>query len=156
AVVRDGGTIYIGGQFSQVRGITGAGAPLDAASGALPPSFPKVTGFVHAAISDGAGGWYIGGSFTAVGGSPRSRLAHVASDLSVSAWAPNANNAVYALAVSGSTVYAGGDFTSIGGETRNYIAALDATTGAATAWNPNASSLIHAVAVSGSTVYAGG
>ena len=42
--------------------------------------------------------------------------------------------------VSGSTVYAGGSFTSIGGQARNSIAALDATTGAATSWNPNADS----------------
>ena len=84
---------------------------------------------MYAVASDGAGGWYIGGYFTAVGGLPRSNLAHVASDLSVSAWNPNANGAVYALAVSGSTVYAGGDFTSIGGQARNRIAALDATTG---------------------------
>ena len=41
--------------------------------------------------------------------------------------------------MSGSTVYAGGGFTSIGGQARNSIAALDATTGAATAWDPNAS-----------------
>ena len=73
------------------------------------------------------------------------------------AWNPNANGTVYALAVSGSTVYAGGDFTSIGGQARNRIAALDATTGLATAWNPNANSYrVDALAVSGSTVYAGG
>src|SRR6266568_2684690 len=39
ALVRDGGTIYIGGQFTQVGPATGGGIPLDAASGALPPSF---------------------------------------------------------------------------------------------------------------------
>ncbi|MFH1148976.1 MAG: IPT/TIG domain-containing protein, partial [Actinomycetota bacterium] len=72
----------------------------------------------------------------------------------------NANNWVYALAVSGngSTVYAGGVFTSIGGQARNRIAALDASTGAATAWNPNANGPVIALAVSGdsSTVYAAG
>src|SRR2546426_1486999 len=67
AVVRDGGTIYIGGDFTQVGPATGGGVPLDAASGALPPSFPKVVGVVFAVISDGAGGWYLGGSFSAVG-----------------------------------------------------------------------------------------
>jgi hypothetical protein len=44
----------------------------------------------------------------------------------------------------------------MGAQARNYIAALDATTGAATAWNPNASYSVSALAVSGSTVYAGG
>jgi len=53
-------------------------------------------------------------------------------------------------------VYAGGSFTLIGGQTRNNIAALDATTGAATAWNPDANYIVNTLAVSGSTVYAGG
>lgn len=67
-----------------------------------------------------------------------------------------ANDVVYALALSGSTVRAGGLFTNIGGSSRNYIAALDASTGAATSWFPNANSLVYALAVSESTVYAGG
>src|SRR2546427_12849804 len=60
------------------------------------------------------------------------------------------------MAVSGSTVYAGGVFAYIGGQARNRIAALDATSGAATAWNPNANNVVYTLAVSGSTVYAGG
>jgi hypothetical protein len=65
---------------------------------------------------------------------------------------------VNVLAVSDGTVYAAGVFSYIGGQLRNRLAALDATTGAATAWNPNPNSysFVKALAVSGGTVYAGG
>ena len=63
---------------------------------------------------------------------------------------------MYAIVVSGSTVYAGGGFAGIGGQSRNFIAALNATTGAATAWNPNPNGGVLALALSGSTLYAGG
>ena len=92
AVVRSGGTIYIGGAFGQVGPATGGGVPLDAATGAPIPAFPKVVGWVSAVLSDRAGGWYIGGRFTSVGGVPRSNLAHVTSDLHVSAWNPGAES----------------------------------------------------------------
>src|SRR5450756_316767 len=86
----------------------------------------------------------------------RNRIAAIdAATGEATSWNPNANGAVYALAVSGTTVYAGGWFTSIGRQTRNYIAALDAS-GNATSWNPNADSYVLALAVSGTTVYAGG
>src|SRR5450756_1999771 len=86
----------------------------------------------------------------------RNRIAAIdAATGEVTSWNPNANGAVYALAVSGTTVYAGGWFTSVGRQSRNYIAALDAS-GNATSWNPNADSYVLALAVSGTTVYAGG
>ncbi len=100
---------------------------------------------------------YAGGDFNSIGGQPRNFIAALdPSSGNATAWNPNADFAVGALAVSGSTVYAGGTFGQIGGQMRNYIAALDAGTGAATGWNPNAGSTVLALAVSGSTVYAGG
>jgi len=157
AIARSADTTYIGGWFTYVGPYTGNGVPIDAASGAPVPVYPKVNGIVNATVSDGSGGWYIGGTFTQVGEVARKNIAHILSDGSVdAAWNPNANRDVYALAVSGTTVYAGGWFSSIGGQPRNNIAALDATTGAATAWNPNASGEVEALAVSGTTVYAGG
>jgi hypothetical protein len=170
ATLLSGSTLYIGGSFTYVGPPIGSFAALDAA-GAPDRTFPPVNGTISAIAPDGAGGWYVGGTFNTVGGHPRNNLAHLKADKSLDfAWAPNANSAVTALAVappisgvSGSTVYAGGNFTSIGGQTRHYIAALDAVTGLATAWNPNANNAVNALAVAppisgvnGSTVYAGG
>ena len=157
AVVQSGNTLYIGGSFSYVGPHTGSGVPLDATSGVPPGAYPEVAGgYVNAVLPDGAGGWYIGGTFTRVGGVTRNRLAHILADNSVSAWDPDANSSVSALVVSGGTLYAGGDFTGVGGQARNRIAALDLATGLATAWDANADSAVLALAAAGDAVYAGG
>jgi hypothetical protein len=130
--------------------------PIDATSGLVPGLFAKVVGSINAVVSDGAGGWFIGGSFTSVGGVARSNLAHILADNTVSDWNPGASFAVYALAQSGSTLYVGGDFSIIAGQPRSRIAALDATTGQATPWDPSANLAVQTLAVSGSVVYAGG
>ena len=156
AQVLAGDTLYIGGSFTTVGPVTGAGVPLDAATGLAETGFPHVNGDLNAVVADGVGGWYIGGSFTAVGGIARANLAHVLADHSVAAWDPGSNGTVRCLLLSGSTLYAGGDFTSAGGQARNRIAALDASTGAAGAWNPDANSTVRTIAQSGSLVYVGG
>ncbi len=156
AMVSLGDTLYFGGAFNQVGPVTGSAVPIDSTSGMPVAGFPKVVGSVSAVASDGSGGWFIGGSFTSVGGVPRSNIAHVMADNTVSTWNPRADDVVNTLVVNGSTIYAGGVFTSIGGQTRNSIAALDATTGLATSWDPNATGTVYALAVNGSTVYAGG
>ncbi len=51
--------------------------------------------------------------------------------------APNVNNSVNALAISGSTVYLGGHFTTVGGTTRNRAAAVGTDGTLDTNWNPN-------------------
>ncbi len=62
---------------------------------------------------------YIGGSFTSVGGQPRSGLAALdaATGQLVASW-----RTVMALAAGAGRVYAGGDFTSVGGVTQAHIA----------------------------------
>jgi beta-propeller uncharacterized protein DUF5122 len=160
AIAPSPGAIYIAGTFTQVGPRTGPGVAIDAASGQN-EGFAQVGGrygeAVNAVAADGTGGFYIGGSFSQVGGAARNGLAHILSDGSVDpSFNPDPNGTVLALAVSGSTVYAGGRFDQIGGASRNRIAALDATTGAATDWNPNASGTVDAIAVSGSVVYVAG
>ena len=155
AVAADG-TTYIGGEFDHVGPQTGCGAPLGVGGHVV--GVPLVVdGTVLSSVSDGSGGFYIGGLFTSVGGTPRDHLAHILADGTLDAtWDPGANDKVYALAISGGTVYAGGLFTTVGGQTRNHIAALDAATGAVTGWDPDADNNVAAIAVSGDTVYAGG
>src|SRR5215831_15086392 len=138
AVARIGNTIYLAGSFTRIGPASGGGVPIDGVTGAFLNPFPKVAGWVLAVVPDGAGGWYIGGSFTAVGDIPRLNLAHILSNGTVAAWNPGANYAVHALAVNGSAVYAGGEFTQVGGQPRAGIAAIDATTGVVTTWDPHA------------------
>ena len=78
---------------------------------------------------------YAGGTFTNIGGKARNNIAALdATSAAATAWNPNANNTVFALAVSNSTIYAGGDFTSIGGQSRRDLAKLSSIgTGAAAA-----------------------
>jgi hypothetical protein len=75
ATARLGNTIYLGGNFSQVGPVTGTWAALSTSSGQVDTAMPKVAGgfpelvpAVLAVVADGAGGWYVGGSFTSVGG----------------------------------------------------------------------------------------
>jgi hypothetical protein len=116
---------------------------------------------VAAAVPDVAGGWYIGGSFAAVGGLRRANLARVLVDGSVAQWAPDPDGSVNTLCLSDGTLYVGGAFTSIAGQARRYIAALDAGTGFAEAWDPDASgerflTWVSAVVVTQGIVYVGG
>ena len=162
------GAPYVGGAFTRWGAQTGGGAALAAAGGAVDRSFPQVVGEVYATAPDGVGGWYIGGGFSAVGGVPRSNLAHITSSGEVDPnWNPGANERVQALVVSGSTVYASGYFRQLCTDAagtctdpgtpvdRAFLAAIN-TDGTLAAWNPGADNAVMALAVSGSTVYAGG
>jgi hypothetical protein len=168
SIVRDGGTIYIGGSFTWVGPATGGGVVIDASTGAPLQPYPRIAdavnsgsggpypGTVYAVVPDGSGGWYLGGTFKWVRGQPRNNAAHLDAKGNLTAWDPNASYAVTALAVSGGTVYAIGSFTTIGGQPRKGLAALDAISGAATAWNPNSNSIPSALAAGGGIVYVGG
>ncbi len=80
AIVEHGGVIYLGGSFGYIGPHTGSGVALSPTSGSVDTSLPQVEGgFVHAVAPDGTGGFYIGGTFTTVGGVARHALAHTSS-----------------------------------------------------------------------------
>lgn len=158
----DDGTTYIGGDFTHVWPRTGPGVPVDSTSAQAVAAFPIVSaaGAVNAVVTDGSGGWYVGGSFASIGGLAYANLAHISADGSVdTAWAPQPNSRVNELLRDGNRIFAAGEFTSIGGKSRAYLAELDisgATTGEATAWNPSPSDYVHALEASGDSLYVGG
>ena len=71
---------------------------------------------------------YVGGSFDAVKGKNRHRLAALgtSSAAPLAAWHPNANSTVRAIIVSpgGGRVFAGGDFTAVNGRSHPHLAAI--------------------------------
>jgi len=146
-----GGRVYIGGTFASIRGQPRRGIAALDTTGALTTWNPDAHGgtapYVDA-LALGGGSVYAGGRFAVIGGQLRSGIAALDTATGApTAWNPNP--AAYlaplmlALTVTGNTVYAAGTFTSIGGQARNNIAALDATSGAATAWNPNAGNSVN-------------
>lgn len=159
SIIQTPDAIYLGGLFTQVGPVTGSAVAVDLTTGATLAPFPKVSGTVNAAVPDGNGGWYIGGSFTAVGGQPRYGLAQVDSGGALSPWGPelvNPGEQVRCLSLSGSTLYVGGTFTNLGGLSRTHLAAVDVPSGAVTAWNPAPNQPVYSLAVVFGTVYAGG
>jgi len=162
-----GNTLYFGGAFTQVfRPFTGIALIDRNDEQIINPNYPSINsgGYVWTAIPDGAGGWYVGGSFTQIGGVARNNIAHILSDGSVDlSFLPNGTNGiVYALAlnVEGGTpyLYVGGAFTSINGVARNRIAKIDLSTGQVTSWNPNANGTVYSILPdpSGIGIYVGG
>ena len=163
ALVYAGGEIYAGGNFTSIGGqARNYAAALNPQTGAADAWNPNANGpspgyGAVTAIAFSNQGIFLGGSFTTIGGQPRSHLALVSpSSGSPYAWYSDVDGSVYSLVVSGSTLYAGGAFTVLGGQIRNCAGAVDLGTGAATGWNPNINYSVETLAVSGAMVYAGG
>jgi hypothetical protein len=126
ALVRLRNTVYVGGLFSRVAERTGSAIVVPGTGGQHEPVRAEVAGgAVYAASADGSGGWYVGGSFTSVGGVPRPGLAHLRRDGTLDpAFSPAEVGQIRALALSGGTLYLGA--------LRNRtpaLQALDASTG---------------------------
>src|ERR1051326_1918368 len=134
-----GSTLYVGGDFSYLGPEFGHAVALDPGSGAGRTAFARIGGTVAAVVSDGDGGWFVGGTLTTAGGLSLGSLVHVRADGSVDAsFAPRPRPAsttrpvVRALALANGVLYVGGSFTTIGGVSRTDVAALDPATGAVT------------------------
>lgn len=113
----DGTRIYVGGTFTQVNGVNAYRiAALNPTTGELITSFKPAPNSKVSAIAATNTTVYFGGVFSSVGSTSRSRLASVnASDGKLTSWAPTANGAVTAMAMSPdqSRIAVGGAFTTL-------------------------------------------
>jgi hypothetical protein len=172
AIVETKGVVYLGGNFTYVGPNTGPGGVVNATTGEPDTGWPRLSGdfatpyhWVTEAIPDGAGGWYVSGLFTRVGGLQREHVTRLLANKTV-ATNFNANvgslNEVSTLALSGNTLYLGATrMVFPGAIVRNGLAAVDATTGALSSWNPKSSPdgepwSVTSIAVMGNTVYFAG
>jgi len=168
AVLIVGETVYVGGDFTQVRGPGGTPtlararlAAFDVRTGAARTGFSAdANGSVRTLAADGTQ-LFVGGSFSTIKGVRRTRIAAVnlATGNVQTGFQANANGEVYQLRVSGTRLYVGGGFTNIRGVNRGRVAAVATTTGVVdTTFNPNANNQVRGLAVSpdGTRVYVGG
>jgi outer membrane protein assembly factor BamB len=152
------GNVYVQGTFARFGPYTGGFAVVGRSTARRQPTVDAVSGAVEAIVSDGGGGWFVGGLFDHVGSVACENLAHLTADGRLDPrFCLDPDRDVLALALQGKTLYVGGAFDSIGGEQRKLIASLDAETGAINVWHPSASGdHVETIAVAGSTVYVGG
>lgn len=153
----DGNKLYLGGDFEYVGPQSGAWASVSRAGYRPYSTPPRVEGTVYCSASDGAGGWFVGGSFTRINGATRQNLAHFRADGTLDGWAPNPSAPVRALLRMNGKLYVGGDFLVIATLGRQRLAAFDIASLALLSWNPGAlGGSVLALAASGNRVYLGG
>lgn len=132
--------LYAGGDLTLVDGI---GRQRLVAFGVPGSGLPTITDWSPATentvmcIAAQGGALFAGGVFQRGGGLSRRNI--VAFDPATgvpTAWAPQANNAVFALERAGTgAVFAGGDFNQLGGAARTGLAAIDPVSGDVLPWS---------------------
>jgi trimeric autotransporter adhesin len=149
-------TAYLGGTFTYAGPASGCTGVADLTTGTAQADFPVLNGQVNCVVSDGQGGWFIGGQFVEAS-SGLINLIQVRANRTVNqAWAPNPDGAVRALARGLNNLYVGGDFYRIAGQDRYYLVALNPVTGQTNNWNVRCNNSVYAMTMSGGTLYLGG
>lgn len=150
-------TLFIAGEFNYVGPQIPHGAIVDEVFGDLRPAFPLVDGWVRAAISDKAGGWYIAGQFETIGGLSIQNLAHIDALGTVDAnFHPNPDGWIASLLLHGDTLYIGGAFTELANLPRKNLASYDLLSDQPTSFNPQVDLTVWAMVSHDQEVFVGG
>ncbi|MBI3541303.1 MAG: delta-60 repeat domain-containing protein [Deltaproteobacteria bacterium] len=170
----DSGTqlVYVGGRFDSITNAQRNNlAALVASNGSDSGWNPNVTVNGNASLAAVSSilvttkeSVYVAGAFTRLLGEVRNGAAGISTGIIAAGaspllpWNPNANAAVYSLAMNGNEIYAGGYFNSLGGQLRNFLAALDNQGVLIPNWDPLPDNIVRAIDTSadGSLIYVGG
>ncbi len=120
-------------------------------------SFPSVDGVVHSVVEDSAGGWFIGGEFSAVAGVSTKNIARINSNYTLDdTWNPSINGSIQFMILSKDVLYVAGKFSEVDylaksdseeitTITRNNLAAFNRINGQPMAWNPDANGSVRQI-----------
>jgi len=140
AVSPDGATLYLGGTFDAVDGNARLNfAAVNTASGAVDATFDAAVGTTTScvcALLASSTEVYLGGDFGTVDGTKRNKLAAIDTNGTLdSAWKPNANRRVRALAFApDGSIFVGGLFDTLDGASRQSVGRVYADTGNLHPW----------------------
>jgi chitodextrinase len=141
ALIQIGNRVIVGGTFTTIRSATSttqisrrAIFAYNATTGALDNGFlPTLNSNVETLLpSEDGQSVYVGGSFTTVNGTSRTRLARInLADGSLDAtFRPNINGSVYDMKMSNGRIFLGGTFSQVGGVSHTLMATVNPVTGA--------------------------
>jgi hypothetical protein len=167
-IIKVGSTLFIGGNFTKVEGVTRTyAAALDTTNNASPllPWNPVFDGTVDAMAYDSANQiMYMSGFFANVNSIARNRMAGVYTNLNTgnqTAFNPtfSASQQIVSIAVDGTKLYIGGIFTTVNSVARNRMARFTIngdTTGTLDNFDPNFNAGVYSIYIDNNKVYVGG
>ncbi len=151
------GTIYVAGNFKHAGPWSGSAALVDPATGEADTTFPKIDGVIGNAIADGAGGLFLIGSFTDIGGISRTNIAHFTADGRFdSNWVSRATNSIRGLAVNADTIFFWGPTFSEFNVTYTPVRAMRLADGELLPFAMNVRGTVNAMIATTNRLYIGG
>ena len=146
ALAVDGTTLYVGGQFSTLGGISRSNlAAIDITTG-------NVTSWIASPAPGVVNAIGIDGGYVYTGHSRFDKATGA-----VDAWGPSPNNSLSSVAGTAAGIYLGGYFSEAGGLPRDYVAAVDRSTGAAVAGiDPDADGWVYDLLPKDGNLFVGG
>ena len=155
-----GTTLYVGGSFSTMSGVSRTNlAVFDTGTGSVTSWNPGTNNsVVSVAVADGD--IYASGPFTTLGGESRPGVGAVDPSGNVTSWnspaTSTATTPIWCVAPASGKVFLAGTLKMLaGGSPRNHLAKLDRN-GSLTSWAPGTDDTVSYLGVIGDTVYAGG